>query len=185
MERRVAFVDMQGFKDNSNRFVLKEIAVVTSNASFHDVIKSPFAFRHLNKKRTREAKWLTKNHHGIHWNAGTMSMTQLRTIIRPMLHRKVIYVKGIEKVQWIRFILNYDNNNNGNDDNESKSINIVNLDSIDALAAAAGGCTSLKQPIKIRFVGYENMCKNHPNDQFHCALKNVLAYKILYMHLLK
>lgn len=146
MER--AFVDVQGFKDNSNRFILKEIAVLTSNSSFHDVIRSPFSIEHLNEKRRRQTEWITNNYHGIKWSDGTMSMTELRKIIKPMLHHKIIFVKGAEKVQWLRFIL----------EDKKKRIMIVNLDCV-------------------RFIEnkYENICKKHLNENMCCALQNVLV----------
>lgn len=150
-----AYIDVQGFKDNSNKFILKEIAVLTRNSSFHDVIKSPFSINRLNDVHKREVNWLTKNYHGIKWNDGKITINELRKIIKPMLHQKTIYVKGEEKIDWIRFILN----------DKTKSIDIVNLECI--------GCSVKLHKFKQLKDSLRNLCNIH-SSQYNCALKNVL-----------
>lgn len=147
MER--AFVDVQGFKNNSNKFILKEIAVLTNNSSFHDVIRSPFSIEHLNAKQKKQTKWLTNNYHGIDWNDGTLSMTKLRKIIEPMLHQKVIFVNGSEKIQWIRFILG----------DKKNRIKILDLN-----------CVNQTRKYKNK-----RICKKHSIENFCCALENVIV----------
>lgn len=49
-------VDIQGFKDNTNRFIVKEICVYTKNLQFHDIIKSPAKIeQNLDRKHRRES----------------------------------------------------------------------------------------------------------------------------------
>lgn len=158
----MAFVDIQGFKVKSNIFILKEIAVLTKNSSFHDIIKSPFSYESLNIRDKKQIKWLTRNYHGFSWKAGSISMEELRRIIKPMLKdEKNIYVKGGEKVQWLHFIL----------DCKKMPLNIINIESI--------GC-EMKMNQGIGKEIYTDICKKHPNH-FHCALKNVLELSEWYL----
>lgn len=150
-----AFADIQGFKDNSNEFILKEIAVITTNSSFHDVIKSPYSIEILDKGHKRDAEWLTGHYHGIKWDDGTTSMTKLRQIIKPMLRQKIIYVKGEEKVGWMRLILG----------DKRNRIQIINLECM--------GCCVKPHEFDALTDSYKNICKRHPKH-YHCALRNVL-----------
>lgn len=78
METNYAFIDFQGFKDNLNRFIVKEFALLTKNLKFHDIIKSPAII--LDEKHEKQAKWLTKNYHGLEWRCGHISLSELLNI---------------------------------------------------------------------------------------------------------
>lgn len=158
----MAFVDLQGFKIESNIFIVKEIAVLTQNTLFHDVIKSPFPYWNLNCRDKKQMIWLAKNYHGLSWSAGSISMTELRRIIRPILrYISKIYVKGEEKVKWLHDIL----------DCSEISINIINIESF--------GC-EIKLHTNIKREIYSNICNKHSNH-FQCALKNVLDLSDWYL----
>lgn len=158
----MAFIDVQGFKIKSNTFIVKEIAVITHNSTFHDVIKSPFPFKNLDDEDKKQAVWLTKNYHGFNWNSGSISMTELRRILISIFKKTdKIYVKGQEKVQWLHSIL----------DCKTFSSNIINIEQI--------GC-EIKLKKNIRNEIYANVCKKHSNH-FHCALRNVLDLSDWYL----
>lgn len=59
LKTNYAFVDFQGFKDNFNRFIVKEFAMKTKNIKFHDIIKSPINVT-LNEKYRKQTKWLKR-----------------------------------------------------------------------------------------------------------------------------
>lgn len=103
-----AIVDIQGFKDNKNRFIVKEFYLETKNLKFHDIIKSPVGRLEsiLNKKRRNEVKWLTQHYHGIKWDDGYITLKELRNTISFHLNNVKIYVKGEEKLVWIKQIMN-------------------------------------------------------------------------------
>lgn len=102
-----AIVDIQGFKDNNNRFIVKEFYLETKNLTFHDIIKSPIGLKQkLNKQRKFQNNWLTQHFHGIDWNAGYITLNELRNTISHYLHNFNIYVKGKEKIEWIKQIMN-------------------------------------------------------------------------------
>lgn len=162
-----AFIDFQGFKDNSNRFIVKEFAVKTKNLKFHDIIKSPKAdsVAILDKEHQKQAKWLTENYHGLEWNSGYISLSELRNIIVTILSKKVVYVKGEEKVKWLENILK----------TQRKNIcKIINVETI--------GCTininkntSCQQYTKFHACNKHTGLKENKtkNLKCHCAMKNV------------
>lgn len=159
MKTNQAFVDFQGFKDNSNRFIVKEFALITKNIKFHDIIKSPAAIT-LDEGHQKQAKWLRENYHGIDWDSGNICLTELRKTIHPLLTNKVVYLKGAEKVKWYQHIIGPNNTNN----------QIINMESI--------GCTINLNETDIRNKYFA--CNNHPylknkkNPKCHCAIENVL-----------
>lgn len=107
-----AIVDLQGFKDDWNNFIVKELSFLTQNIKFSDVIKSPYEFDKLSSRSQKVARWLIDNYHGVDWNDGYISVTELRKTILPILKNKIIYVKGEEKIHWLRDILDEKNKEN-------------------------------------------------------------------------
>jgi len=74
-------IDVQGFFDNINNFILKEIGIVLEkdlnlNNSF--LIEPPYDFTLLNAKSGKTAIWLTNTHHKIFWNDREISFPQTR-----------------------------------------------------------------------------------------------------------
>lgn len=105
-----AIVDMQGFKDDLNSFIVKEFSVLTKNIKFHEIIKSNLDYDELNASTKRSAEWLKEFHHGLSWDDGYISIGELRQTLQPILQNKIIYVKGRDKVQWLREIMHTTNN---------------------------------------------------------------------------
>nr|AGQ20249.1 AsIV-cont00163-ORF1 [Apophua simplicipes ichnovirus] len=70
-------VDVQGFKQSGDRFVLKEFAMVTIDVEtvkhLEFVVKPPYPFEYLLKEHRAANLWLTRNVHGISWDSGTIS----------------------------------------------------------------------------------------------------------------
>lgn len=104
-----AIVDLQGFKDDFNNFIVKELCFLTQNIKFTDTIKCPYEFDSLSQRSQNIARWLINNYHGIQWDSGYINIKELRAAILPILKNKIIYVKGEEKVEWLRKILNEKN----------------------------------------------------------------------------
>lgn len=116
-----AIVDLQGFKDDSNNFIVKELSFLTQNIKFSDVIKSPYTFDALNLRSQKIAYWLTNNYHGLNWSEGYITIDELRKTITPIPQNKIMYVKGEEKIDWLRDII---------DEQNKMNLLIVNLESI-------------------------------------------------------
>lgn len=165
MEDSYAFIDFQGFKDNSNRFIVKEFALITKNLKFHDIIKSPNIT--LDEKHERQAKWLTENYHGLKWTCGHISLFELRNTIQPILQNKTVYLKGLEKVKWLQYILGMRNENN-----VTIKINIIDLETINCSISLHK--KDINQQNKFYVCENHRSIKNKKNVVCHCAMENVL-----------
>lgn len=99
-------IDIQGFKDFNNNFILKEVYVhtVAENVNYHALIESPFQFHRLNKIEKRQINWLIKNYHGIRWDEGDIALTQFLDDMKAVLEEKIIIFKGGEKLKWLQNI---------------------------------------------------------------------------------
>lgn len=116
-------VDVQGFKKPINEFVLKEFAVIP----VHDKKLQPLAFifqppctwDSLPVKYQRINAWLTRNFHGLSWDSGDLPYDAAKEIIRNiLLHACTIYVKGVEKKEWLTSFM-------------GESMRIVNLEDLE------------------------------------------------------
>lgn len=162
-----AFVDVQGFKDNFNRFILKEFVFITRNITFHDFVFAPKIW--LDESHQKQANWLTENYHGLNWNDGFSSFSEFYKTIKPLLAQKVIYLKGEEKVKWFNYTFGPNRKIKANKI-DYKAINLETL-----------GCTiNLNQkfdsngPYKFHPCKRHIGLKNKKNPTFHCALQNAL-----------
>lgn len=169
MNSNYAFVDFQGFKDNSNRFIVKEIVVITKNIIFSEIIKSPKIG--LNGKQWKQAKWLTEYYHGLDWHSGYICLIEMCDTIEPILSKKNIYLKGEEKIKWFKHIMEL-NNKKKNNNRVTNDYNIVNLESL--------GCQiNLNRPHENNPKNY-HICNKHrslkekKNPKCHCAMQNAL-----------
>jgi len=93
-------IDVQGFFDNNNNFILKKIGIVFEkdpnlNNSF--LMEPPNDFTLLNTKSRRTAIWLTNAHHKIFCDYGENSFSQTRKYLRTIPSGKPIICKGVEK----------------------------------------------------------------------------------------
>lgn len=148
-----AIVDVQGFKDQHNKFIVKELAFLTSENNIqHFIFQSPFKFANLTPTVKRQVNWLKRNLHGFGWDDGYIVYPHLYTTVPPLLFERIIYVKGSEKVRWVKDFL-------------GKHTTVLDIE------------TELQCPKLswLRFHSHENMsCMAH-NGQ--CALQNVFAIR--------
>lgn len=163
-----AIVDLQGFKDNSNNFIIKEFSFATKNIKFSDIIQSTCAFDELSIPKQKSANWLTDNFHGITWYDGDIDVNELRDTIKPILSTKIVFVKGEEKIIWLKNLL------------RDSLQNVVNIETL--------GC-NLNLHKNSEMFGM--MCSKHKrmSHNLHCALNNVsqifnwyLAYRRINKH---
>lgn len=105
ISRKKCVVEFQAFRNNQNRFIIKELAFfdVRTNVVNYFLFKPPFPFKILNRKTTRINKWLTRNLHHITWEEG---FTQYKELDNIMYHYCQQYdeicTTGDEKVKWIQ-----------------------------------------------------------------------------------
>lgn len=98
-------IDFQGFKDNRNNFIIKELALQKINNSKeitkptkHYLFLPPFDFKYLPPKQQKQAAWLKKNHHSFLWRQGVNRYGKLINILQNIaVTCNSIYTKGTEK----------------------------------------------------------------------------------------
>lgn len=95
-----AVVEFHGFKDNNNRFVVKELAVVGKSFQSHIVFQPPYCFNNLNSKMRRTARWLSRHFHHIKWDEDGIPYDEqiISSLCKPF---SVIYTNGLEKVKFL------------------------------------------------------------------------------------
>lgn len=96
----MAVVEFHSFKDNENRFIVKELAVVSDSYCCQLVFKPPYAKDELNAKMRRTANWLERFFHKISWSDGGITYKE-QTIIDIVKPFDTIYTKGVEKVKFL------------------------------------------------------------------------------------
>lgn len=147
-------VDVQGFKRIYNTFVVKELAVARLGEDVQPTVylfQPPHDWHLLSARYKCENSWLTRNYHGMNWQDGEIPYEEFEDILKSSVRgAKKIYVKGLDKVKWLEYII-------------PKACNIEVL-----------GCPSLAKLHK------EDPCSNHNLEicrHSNCALRNVIALK--------
>lgn len=118
-------VDVQGFKREDNEFIPKEIAIMWNGRIFVLLIKPPTAFYNLSKKERLQVSWIERNR-GINWNQGLIPYNLYKSVISDFFKNKSIFVKGFEKVLWLKDILNNKNVYNLEDKNCPSLVTLYN-----------------------------------------------------------
>ena len=99
-------VDLQGFKQSGNDFILKELAILPLNEDSEPLVflfKPPFDWKRINDKYRKENLWLKHYYHGIPWNSGDYPYTEIGNILRSTLHNSTkIFVEGSIKKEWLK-----------------------------------------------------------------------------------
>lgn len=99
-------LDIQCFTNNANSYIIKEAAAIDIDYGillFHHIASPPYDIRALSLEKQRENKWLTRNFHGLPWNSGDISYTDLFDRLRDLLKSCVtVFVKGLEKKEFIQ-----------------------------------------------------------------------------------
>lgn len=103
MKPDTVILDVQGFKDLYNNFIIKELALATHDYTQTFLVKPPYLFRYLTNDEKKQVKWIERNR-GIYWNEGYIDYREFHRMIVPYLQNKNIIVKGLEKVLWIKDI---------------------------------------------------------------------------------
>lgn len=101
-------LDFQAFKDEKNRYIVKEIAIlaVRTDELGHCLIKPPFAASKLYGDKKASIDYLTDVYHGIIWEDGYMNFTDTVSMLKDMTRNaKHLYIKGSERAKFIRKLL--------------------------------------------------------------------------------
>ena len=99
-------VDMMGFKQSENDYILKEIAIVPliyDEEPLVRLFKSPFPCRKLTDTLQRENIWLKQNYHGISWNTNGINYCEIGNFLRSAFKDATkIYVMGDLEKKWLQ-----------------------------------------------------------------------------------
>lgn len=108
MSKKYIIIDVQGFKDIHNSFILKELCMYYETGEYQNfIIKSPYAYERLSNCEKRQVKWLQKHYHGISWNEGSISFKSVKHFVLNNISMKsLVYVKGLEKTEYIKKLIN-------------------------------------------------------------------------------
>ncbi|KYM93683.1 hypothetical protein ALC62_15716 [Cyphomyrmex costatus] len=106
------FVDLQGFVVDK-KFIVKEVAVLRRGTVItHYIFSCPMPWNLLTKSDKSCASWLSAYHHGLQWEDGMVPYTMAKRLIIETVtedDEALVYVKGLEKRQWLSNILDCDN----------------------------------------------------------------------------
>lgn len=144
-------IDVQGFKNEKNEFIPKEIAIMWNKRVFVMLIKPPYPFYTLTKKERIQVAWIEKNR-GIYWNQGFIPFHNYKNCLDIFFKNKYsrIFTKGGEKTLWLRDM--FHNNNN-----------IYNLEDKNCPSLVSLSDKYVNSPDILSCVYHDNIC----------ALKNV------------
>lgn len=103
-EQRQCIIEFQAFRDNKNKFIIKELVILdlNTNVPYSFVFKPPYNVKQCNLKSGRTNKWLSRNYHCINWLEGDVEYSELNSIMgRFCKNFHIIYTTGNEKAAWI------------------------------------------------------------------------------------
>lgn len=158
MNGNTIIVDLQGFKDFKNKFIIKELAIATKDHTQTFLIKPPYTFKKLIVEEKKQVRWLEKNR-GLTWREGFIDYYEFRRLIVPYLSGKKVLIKGLEKIEWIRELC--------------QDCEIIEL--------GEKGCPKFLTLFN-DYCEKENKTLNCVHHKKICALKNVLCLKMWYSH---
>ena len=103
-----AIVDLQGFSGPKGQFVLKEVAILAHGMTLPVVYQfaPPYPWNDLSPDLQRRNAWLERNYLRLKWNSGTTPYDRIEEILNSHVGLiEKIYVKGREKVEWLRTLV--------------------------------------------------------------------------------
>lgn len=148
-------VELQGFKDSTNNFIIKELTIASQDHTQTFLVKPPYPFHYLTQEEKKRVRWIERNR-GIYWSEGYIDYKEFKRVILPYLENKKIITKGLEKIKWIKELC-------------------ANCEVIDI---GVKGCPNLAT-LKKKF------CKNKTdfncvNHKMNCALNNAVCIRKWY-----
>lgn len=147
-------LDFQGFKNENNGFIIKELAIISVDETINDLhlFQPPYSFHHLPDHLKIQVQWLEKHFHGLLWNSGHKNFNELGGVLKDNFKfGGTVYVKGLEKSNYIQSLT------------ADIGVSVLNIEDF--------GCPSLPVLRRTQILTNHKTCPfNHPPD--HCALCN-------------
>ena len=102
-------IDFQGFITSKNKFIFKEVVIIGIEEDAIPEVSHflpPCEWKNLSSKEKSTGRWLEWNFHGLPWQSGDIPYYQLEESIQDsLIYANRIYVKGEEKLRWLKPIL--------------------------------------------------------------------------------
>ena len=102
LKEKSVVLDFEGFRHQKNTFIVKELAITTSDYSDSLIFLPPVNFNSLPKSEQKAYNWLDKLFgHGLHWDSGDYLYLNLNQIIQCFVLRNpnaVFYAIGKKKL---------------------------------------------------------------------------------------
>lgn len=147
-------LDFQGFKGENNKFIVKELAIVSTDELVYELhlFRPPCDFNQLSENVKKQVVWLEKYFHGLYWSSGFREYSQLNDLLKNCNLSGNVYVKGTEKTQFVKNLLT------------DFKVNVINIEDL--------GCPSLSV---IRSQTQTNAMKKciFDHNPINCAYINV------------
>ena len=91
-------VDMQGFKQSTNDYVLKELAILPLEKDSEPLVflfQEPYNWRRLIDRHKSKNAWLERHYHGLSWKSDEIPYVNIGEILRECLHDATkVFVRG-------------------------------------------------------------------------------------------
>lgn len=109
-EENVYICDIQGFQRiTEDSFIFKEVSFLNIKINALPtayLFKPPIAWEDLSAEEKCTTQWLEKAYHGIAWDSGDIPYHRLHRVFQICSQGiEKIYVKGEQKVQWLKNLL--------------------------------------------------------------------------------
>src|SRR6266576_1854459 len=101
-------VDIQGFNNLKNEFIMKEISIISiqTGVLFHILVKPSVNFNDLCPLLQSRVNYITKHIHRLCWNGGDLTEEQAIKFLHTFTNQAtVVYMKGNEYVAFLKKIL--------------------------------------------------------------------------------
>ena len=100
-------LDFQGFKNENNEFIVKELAITSTDAQIYELhlFLPPCHLNQLTKSVRKQVHWIEKHLHGLYWSSGFKEYCKIKDIFKQIEIKGNVYVKGLEKVAFISKLL--------------------------------------------------------------------------------
>lgn len=141
-------LEMQGFRDNMGKFIVKEVGLIAVRGMYQEVITflPPFHKKTLKHTTQKTNSWLTKYFHKIQWEQGQHAYDELEAILKNRTARYgQVLTKGSENAKFLTDLLNRE----VQDLDKILLSSLARLKDIDYICFHDGEC-ALKNAIKIR-----------------------------------
>ena len=100
-------LDFQGFKNKDNEFIIKELAIISTDCQVYELqlFLPPCSLHDLPKTVRKQVHWVERHSHGLYWSSGFKGYSQIKDIFKNIDIRGNVYVKGLEKTNFIAQLL--------------------------------------------------------------------------------